>query len=60
MLRIRQIRPEIAELVKQNEGYCPCTVEKTPETRCICKAFIEQKEPGECHCGRYVKEVSEC
>lgn len=60
MLRIKQIRPEIAELVAQNGGYCPCAIEKTPETRCICKAFIEQKESGECHCGRYVKEDVEC
>lgn len=60
MPRIRQIRPEVAELVAQNGGYCPCTIEKTSETRCICKEFIEQEEPGECHCGRYVKEVDEC
>lgn len=55
-MTIRQIRPEVAELVAQNGGYCPCAMVKIPETRCICKEFIEQEGPGECHCGRYIKE----
>ncbi len=40
--------------IKENDGYCPCATTKTPETKCICKAFMEQEE-GECHCGLYIK-----
>jgi len=47
---VRDIR---AGLVK-NEGYCPCRLDKTPDTKCMCKEFREQSE-GECHCGLYIK-----
>lgn len=45
----------IREKLKANDGYCPCRLTKTPDTRCMCKEFLEQNEPGECHCGLYVK-----
>lgn len=46
-----QVRKQLLE----NEGYCPCRLSKTPDTKCICKDFREQKEPGLCHCGLYFK-----
>ena len=55
MLRIVELNPEFREAVQANDGYCPCLVEKTPDTKCMCKDFREQKEPGPCHCGRYGK-----
>lgn len=55
MLTIRTVEPSIAILVQENGGYCPCAIEKTEDTKCICKAFREQEEPGLCHCGRYEK-----
>lgn len=57
MLKIKEVDPSIRELVDENDGYCPCAVENTPDTKCMCKAFREQKEPGLCHCGRYGKVV---
>lgn len=54
-MRIITVDPSVAELVKQNDGYCPCAVFHTPDTKCICKEFREQEEPGLCHCGRYAK-----
>ena len=54
-MRIIEVDPSFAELVKQNGGYCPCAVQKIPETKCICKDFFDQTEPGLCHCGRYKK-----
>lgn len=45
----------IREKLKENDGYCPCRVTKTPDTKCMCKEFLEQAGPGECHCGLYVK-----
>lgn len=50
--RVRQIR----EALKANGGYCPCRIDQTPDTKCPCKEFREQKTSGECHCGLYVKE----
>ena len=50
---------EISEAIKENCGYCICAVEKTDDTRCMCKAFREQKESGICHCGLYKKIITE-
>ena len=46
---------KIRTRLKENDGYCPCRLEKTLDSKCMCKEFIEQKEEGECHCGLYVK-----
>lgn len=45
---------EILAALKKNGGYCPCRLEKTADTKCMCKEFREQ-ESGECHCGLYIK-----
>ena len=45
---------EIKEKLKLNNGYCPCFIIKSEDTKCMCKEFREQ-EYGECHCGLYVK-----
>lgn len=52
---VRQIR----EQLKTNMGYCPCSLEKTPDTKCMCKEFREMMtngETGSCHCGLYIIE----
>lgn len=54
-MKIKEIDPGVADLVKQNDGYCPSAVVKTPDTKCVCKEFREQKTPGVCHCGRFEK-----
>ena len=48
----------IAEAVKNNQGYCPCAIEKTEDTKCMCKAFRERAESSICHCGLYKKTIS--
>ena len=45
---------KILEALKNNNGYCPCRLDKNEDTRCICKEFREQTE-GICHCGLYKK-----
>lgn len=51
---------EITQAVKDNNGFCPCELTQTPDTKCPCKAFREQTIEGECHCGRFIKvEVSD-
>ena len=50
-----ELRDQIRQALKDNGGYCPCRLEKTEDTKCMCKEFLEQ-ESGPCHCGLYVKE----
>jgi ferredoxin-thioredoxin reductase catalytic subunit len=58
---------EDAELVKlikagleRSGGYCPCKLERTEDTRCMCREFKEQiadeNFEGYCHCMLYYKE----
>ena len=47
---------EVQKQLIENNGYCPCALEKTPDTKCICKDFrdkISNGYKGECHCGLY-------
>ena len=46
---------KIAKAVKDNNGYCPCELTHTLDTKCICRAFRDQDTPGPCHCGLYIK-----
>ena len=45
---------EIRKQLKENDGYCPCRLDKTSDTKCMCKEFREQ-DIGQCHCGLYEK-----
>ena len=51
----KELVKEIREKLKENDGYCPCKIVKSKDTKCICKEFIEQGL-GPCHCGLYIKE----
>lgn len=46
---------EVRKALQENGGYCPCRLEQTEDTKCMCKEFREQ-ETGMCHCGLYIKE----
>lgn len=54
----QELVKEIRKKLKENDGYCPCRIEKTEDTKCMCKEFKEQKV-GECHCGLFVKTKEE-
>ena len=49
---------KIADMIKEGlrikGGHCPCRIEKTEDTKCMCKEFRETDE-GMCHCGLYIK-----
>ena len=48
---------EIETKLKQNDGYCPCRLTKTPENKCMCEEFRQQifnRIEGEGHCGLYI------
>ena len=56
---------EIVKLVqdglKKTGGYCPCRLEKTEETKCMCKEFRDQIQDPDfevfCHCMLYYKSL---
>lgn len=45
---------EVKRKLKDNGGYCPCSLIKSPDTKCMCKDFREMEE-GMCHCGLFLK-----
>lgn len=55
----RNIVEKIREGLKRKNGHCPCRLEQTEETMCMCKEFREQvADPsfeGYCHCRLYYK-----
>lgn len=50
----KEIVKEVRKALMENNGYCPCVLEQTEDTKCMCKEFREM-ETGECHCGLYIK-----
>lgn len=60
MLKIREnsdkeLVKSIREKLQTNNGYCPCSLIKNTDTKCMCKEFREQTEEGLCHCQLYEK-----
>ncbi len=51
----KELVAEIRQKLKDNDNYCPCRLIKNEDTKCMCKEFLEQTEPGECCCGLYYK-----
>lgn len=51
-----ELRDEIRRQLRENGGYCPCSLIKSDDTKCVCKEFLESNEDGYCHCGLYYKE----
>lgn len=50
----KEFAAKMHEAIRDNHGYCPCSLKKTPDTKCMCKEFREMEE-GTCHCGLYIK-----
>lgn len=64
-MRIREnedkaIVEKIREGLKMKDGHCPCKLEISDDTLCMCAEFKEQiADPdyeGYCHCRLYYKE----
>lgn len=47
---------EIVQALKDNDGYCPCSLVKSINTLCQCRAFRRKQTEGYCHCGLYYKK----
>lgn len=48
---------EIEQKLIENEGYCPCKLNRTQETKCMCEDFrteiTNRTNNFICHCGLY-------
>lgn len=49
---------KMRQALKNNDGFCPCALTKSEDTKCMCKEFREM-ESGTCHCGLYTKVNAE-
>lgn len=46
----KEIYEKFKVSLKDNNGYCPCSIEKSENTKCICKKMREEKI---CECEVY-------
>lgn len=46
---------DIIKAIRINDGYCPCSSEKSEDTKCPCRAFRESDEAEFCNCGLFYK-----
>ena len=55
----KELVDKIKEGLKKKNGHCPCRLEMTEDTKCMCKEFREQIDDpnfeGYCHCMLYYK-----
>lgn len=52
----KELVDTIKKALKNNDGYCPCRMEKNEDTKCMCKDFrdqVDRHEEGTCHCGLF-------
>ena len=58
----REYARDVRKRLNANGGHCPCRLEKTQDTVCMCKEFrdqIKRGEEGYCHCGLYTVEADD-
>ncbi|MCQ2751873.1 MAG: hypothetical protein MJ189_02080 [Coriobacteriales bacterium] len=55
----QEIVKAVRQGLKERNGYCPCKINMSEDTKCMCKEFREQiADPnfeGYCHCLLYYK-----
>lgn len=52
----KELVEAIKEALVENNGYCPCSIVRNDDTKCMCKEFRENGKIGEtCHCGLFKK-----
>lgn len=56
----KEYASKVIARLKENDNYCPCRIDRTPDTKCMCKEFrtmIDNGITGYCHCGLYVVDI---
>ena len=63
MLKLNENKKHVENVrnaIINNGGYCPCSIIKNDDTKCMCKDFKDKMmDPnfnGYCHCGLYYFE----
>lgn len=46
---------KVINAIYKNNGYCPCRIIKSDDSKCPCKEMIEKNK---CHCGLYDEEIN--
>lgn len=59
----KELLSEILKQLEENDHYCPCSLNKTKDDKCMCKPFrdiINSNKLGtyECQCGRYIATIT--
>lgn len=57
-MKVKVNDQSVIQKVKDNNGYCICSLIQNDDTKCMCKEFrdTEPTEDGvKCHCGAYIK-----
>lgn len=49
----KQVVKIVQKGLKRNYGYCPCRIERSEHTKCLCTEF---KTTGYCCCGLFIRE----
>lgn len=52
----------VREALAKNDWYCPCSLEKNKDTKCLCKAFRDLYNSGKvgtCNCGLYISYIDQ-
>ena len=64
MIRLNEdkaVVDRVKEGLRARNGYCPCVLQMTEDTKCMCTEFKKQiKDPnfeGYCHCMLYYKTI---
>lgn len=52
----KKFADDLRRRIKENDGYCLCAIERTNDTKCMCKDFLENIDSGYCNCGLYWKQ----
>lgn len=63
MLKLNENKEHVEKVrnaIINNGGYCPCSIIKNDDTKCMCKDFKDKMKDvnfkGYCHCGLYYFE----
>ena len=46
---------DLLKFISSHNGYCPCTVGKDEDSKCMCKEFRDMAD-GICRCGLFIKK----
>ena len=57
MIDDKEKAKKLQALIDENDGYCPCAVEQTEDTQCLCTEFMKSTNEGPCRCGLYERKL---